>query len=92
MLDRNANGTDVIIAELREGDVFGEMSMLWNKETCASVRATTTCTVLRLPRSSFTEVIMTHPQILETLSVLSEKRHKSNVELNAAGIASEFLL
>ncbi|HEY1097533.1 MAG TPA: cyclic nucleotide-binding domain-containing protein, partial [Myxococcota bacterium] len=83
---------EVPIAELREGDVFGEMSMLWNKETSASVRALTSCTVLRLPRASFSEVIMTHPQILETLSALSEQRLKHNLDLKAAAIASDFLL
>ena len=86
VLDVNSTGKEVVIAELKEGDVFGEMSMLWNKDTCASVRATTTCTVLRLPRTAFSEVIMTHPQILETLSSLSEKRLKENAELKAAGV------
>ena len=66
--------------------------MLWNKDTCASVRAQTTCVVLRLPRQNFGEVIMTHPQILETLAALSEKRVKQNEELKAAGIASDFLV
>jgi CRP-like cAMP-binding protein len=92
VLDHNKDGKDVVIAELREGDVFGEMSMLWNKDTCASVRAQTPCVVLRLPRQSFGEVIMTHPQILETLAALSEKRQKQNQELKAAGIASDFLV
>jgi len=91
VLDKNG-AQEVVIAELKEGDVFGEMSMLWNKETCASVKATTTCTVLRLPRQQFGEVIMTHPQILETLSALSEKRLAQNKELKSAGIASEFLV
>ena len=92
VLDKNGNGNEVIVADLREGDVFGEMSMLWNKDTCASVRATSACTVLRLPRTSFTEVIMTHPQILETLSALSERHLKANHELKAAGIASDYLV
>jgi CRP-like cAMP-binding protein len=92
VLDKDAaSDVEVPIAELREGDVFGEMSMLWNKETCASVRATTTCTVLRLPKSSFAEVIMTHPQILETLSTMSEQRQKANTAMHAA-VASEFML
>lgn len=78
VIDQDADGDDVVVAELKEGDVFGEMSMLWNKETCASVRATTTCTVMRLPRSEFNEVIMTHPQILETLSAMSERRSQQN--------------
>jgi CRP-like cAMP-binding protein len=93
VLDKDAaTDVEVPIAELREGDVFGEMSMLWNKETCASVRATTTCTVLRLPKSSFGEVIMTHPQILETLSTMSEQRQRANSHMHSAGVASEFLL
>ena len=74
----DSGGDEVVIAELKEGDVFGEMSMLWNKQTCASVRATTTCTVLRLPRAEFNDVIMTHPQILETLSMMSERRSQQN--------------
>ncbi len=92
VLDKNADGREFIIAELRDGDIFGEMSMLWNKDTCASVRAQTTCVVLRLPRQNFSEVIMTHPQILETLSALSDKRSKQNQELKAAGIASDYLV
>jgi CRP-like cAMP-binding protein len=78
VIDQDADGHDLVVAELKEGDVFGEMSMLWNKQTCASVRATTTCTVMRLPRAEFNEVIMTHPQILETLSAMSERRASQN--------------
>jgi CRP-like cAMP-binding protein len=78
VIDQDDDGDEVVVADLKEGDVFGEMSMLWNKETCASVRATTTCTVMRLPRSEFNEVIMTHPQILETLSMMSERRSQQN--------------
>jgi CRP-like cAMP-binding protein len=36
---------------------------------------------LRLPKEQFQEVIMTHPQILETLTALSERRQKHNEEL-----------
>lgn len=83
VLDAGDDGREVLLAELRDGDVFGEMSMLWHKRTCASVRATTPCVVLRLPREQFNEVIMTHPQILETLTTLSEQRAKRNEELRA---------
>jgi CRP-like cAMP-binding protein/tetratricopeptide (TPR) repeat protein len=80
VLDLDADGRQAVVAELKDGDVFGEMSMLWNKDTCASVRAATTSVVLRLPRHSFSEVIMTHPQILESLAALSEKRLRDNRE------------
>lgn len=83
VLDVDGEGREVLLAELRDGDVFGEMSMLWHKRTCASVRASTPCVVLRLPREQFNEVIMTHPQILETLTTLSEQRAKRNEELRA---------
>jgi CRP-like cAMP-binding protein len=83
VLDTNDDGKEVFLAELKEGDVFGEMSMLWHKKTCASVRAVTPCVVLRLPRESFNEVIMTHPQILETLTTLSEQRQQRNTDLKA---------
>lgn len=90
--DQNDDGKDVLLAELKEGDVFGEMSMLWHKSTCASVKASTPCVVLRLPRESFNEVIMTHPQILETLTALSERRARHNQELLEPEIVSDFLV
>ena len=92
VLDLHDDGADLVIAELKEGDVFGEMSMLWNRETCATVRASTPCTVLRLPRAQFSEVIMTHPQILETLSTLSDQRHQHNLAQRSADAVTEFLV
>ena len=89
-LDKIAH--DGVLAELRDGDVFGEMSMLWHKKTCASVRASTPCVVLRLPREQFNEVIMTHPQILETLTTLSEQRSKQNDELKSPALSGDALL
>jgi CRP-like cAMP-binding protein len=79
--DLDDAGASRRLAELRDGDVFGEMSMLWHKETCATVTATTPCIVLRLPRDAFNEVIMTHPQILEVLSALSTRREQHNQDM-----------
>jgi CRP-like cAMP-binding protein len=92
VIDLNDVGAEFVIAELKEGDVFGEMSMLWNQETCATVRASSQCTVLRLPRAQFSEVIMTHPQILETLSTLSDQRHQHNVAQRSADLVTEYLV
>jgi CRP-like cAMP-binding protein len=66
--------------------------MLWHKQTCASVRASTPCVVLRLPREQFNEVIMTHPQILETLTTLSERRSKQNDELKTPAVVGDAIL
>ncbi len=92
VLDAKDQGGEVLLAELKEGDVFGEMSMLWHKKTCASVRASSPCVVLRLPRESFNEIIMTHPQILETLTALSERRQKLNQELKQPDVVTDFLV
>jgi CRP-like cAMP-binding protein len=87
VLDVDHSGREVVLAELKDGDVFGEMSMLWNKATCASVRATTTCSVMRLAKADFSEIIMTHPQLLETLAAMSESRTKKNRERLGVDVA-----
>jgi CRP-like cAMP-binding protein len=92
VFDSTTEGKEILLAELKEGDVFGEMSMLWHKKTCASVKAVTPCVVLRLPRESFNEVIMTHPQILEVLTALSERRQRQNQDLKAPDVATDYLV
>lgn len=82
----DSNGATVgdgrkVLAKLREGDVFGEMSMLFQTNASASVTAVTPSIVLRLPKKRFQELIMTHPQVLETLSKLSDERLSQNEDI-----------
>ena len=70
----SAKGPPVELARLREGDIFGEMSLLTRKPAAASVTAASNSLLLRLPRESFQELVVTHPQILELISELTEKR------------------
>ena len=62
------------LARLKEGDIFGEMSLLTRKPATATVTSTGNSILLRLPRENFQELVLTHPQILELVSDLSEKR------------------
>jgi CRP-like cAMP-binding protein len=64
----------VELATLKEGDIFGEMSLLTRKPATATVTAQGRSIVLRLPRESFQELVLTHPQILELVSELTEQR------------------
>jgi CRP-like cAMP-binding protein len=70
----SAKGAPVELARLREGDIFGEMSLLTRKPAAATVTAVSNALLLRLPRESFQELVLTHPQILELISELTEKR------------------
>jgi CRP-like cAMP-binding protein len=67
----------VEVAELREADVFGEMSCLRKAPATATVTARRAGTLLRLPRQGFDELVLSHPQILEVVSELTEERAES---------------
>jgi CRP-like cAMP-binding protein/tetratricopeptide (TPR) repeat protein len=62
------------LARLKEGDIFGEMSLLTRQPATATVTSQGNSILLRLPRESFQELVVTHPQILELISELNERR------------------
>jgi CRP-like cAMP-binding protein len=63
-----------MVARLESGDVFGEISLIANQPATASIVALSKSFVLYLPRADFSEIIMTHPQVLEHISSLAEAR------------------
>ena len=69
---------EVTLAELQPGAMFGEMSLLANEPTNATVTAVEGSFVLRLSRRNFNEVMMTHPQILELVARVSDQRREAN--------------
>jgi CRP-like cAMP-binding protein len=77
--------TPQTLATLKGGDVFGEISLLREQPTNATVVATSIGEVLFLPKEDFHEVLGRHPEIKDTLSQLSEQRLRSNQEIAAAG-------
>ncbi len=72
------------LANLKEGEIFGEMSLLTRKPATATVTSSGNSILLKLPRASFQELVLTHPQILELVSDLTEKR-KSATEAMLSG-------
>ena len=69
------------VATLKEGDVFGEMSLLTRTVATATVETTKKTSLLRLPREDFDAIIMSHPQILELVAELTDARTRNNAEL-----------
>jgi len=60
------------LARLREGEIFGEMSLITRQPATATVTSGGNSILLRLPRESFQELAVTHPQILALVSELTE--------------------
>jgi CRP-like cAMP-binding protein len=77
------------IATLSDGDLFGETSLLTQEPARVTLRATTQALFYELPRAEFQELIMTHPQILEYMTVVADERRRLLDERLAAGRYTE---
>ena len=63
-----------VLSRLKEGDLFGEISLLQKSPATATVEASRHTTVLRLPREDFDSLISSHPQVLMLMSDLTDER------------------
>ena len=69
-----APGAEISLARLRAGEVFGEMSLINNQPTSASVRAARRSTILFLARDYFQRLIQALPEIRRYFEELSARR------------------
>jgi len=74
---KRRNGQEIVVGQIREGELFGEISCLRKAPASASVRVRRGGTLLRLPRRDFDELVVSHPQILELVAELSEERSEN---------------
>ncbi|MBS2024523.1 MAG: cyclic nucleotide-binding domain-containing protein [Deltaproteobacteria bacterium] len=74
---KGENDQDIELAKLKEGELFGEMSLLTRAPASATVKSNGPTIVLKLPRENWQELMLTHPQILELVSDLTEKRRSA---------------
>jgi CRP-like cAMP-binding protein len=75
---RTAEGASVPLGTLKTGDVFGEMSIVRNARTTATVTATRTATVLFLGREYVAKIVAGVPEIKAYLEALAEDREIDN--------------
>ncbi|HEX8679448.1 MAG TPA: cyclic nucleotide-binding domain-containing protein, partial [Chthoniobacterales bacterium] len=69
------NGTEIALATLRPGDVFGEAALGEGGTRNASIRCSTAVEVLRLARSDFLELCAEVPALKEQVEIT--KRHRA---------------
>ncbi len=81
-----AKGRVTPVAVLKEGDVFGEMSLLTKKAATATVITKRRSLVLHLAKAAFDELIFTHPAVLELVSQLTDERTRVNEQILAGNV------
>lgn len=68
------DNNEVLLAVLKQGDIFGEMALLESKPRSANAVAYEDCTVLAVNRANFERMVGTQPQIVTRLTQLLAER------------------
>ncbi|CAN5482126.1 hypothetical protein BH20VER3_BH20VER3_19030 [soil metagenome] len=71
---KDADGHDTTLAEMGDGDFFGEMSLLDGEPRSADATATTDCRLAVLPRADFRAFLRKNPDI--ALGILTALTHR----------------
>jgi voltage-gated potassium channel len=73
-----------IVAQLHEGQFFGEAALLKETTRNANVRASTYTDLYRLSKDDFLRIIENHPELLENLQNVSQKRASDRDKASSA--------
>lgn len=68
------DGTEIVLAVLNKGDMFGEMALLENKPRSASAIAHTDCKLMVINRQNFDQMVGTQPQLISRLTTTLAER------------------
>jgi CRP/FNR family cyclic AMP-dependent transcriptional regulator len=60
---------NVNVGRIGDGEIFGAMAVLTRANRSATVRAKTTCSVAKVPREQFTELIKSNPATIHSLMI-----------------------
>lgn len=80
VVTKDKTGKEIPLADLTEGDFFGEVSLLTGKPRTATIYATTYTEVLELKRTSLPEIETSCPQIRQKLEDFYHKRTMHTIE------------
>ncbi|MFP2910587.1 cyclic nucleotide-binding domain-containing protein, partial [Pyxidicoccus sp. 3LFB2] len=79
------HGRRTALADLREGDIFGEISLLLDKPVSATVRAEVPGVVLRLERAAFEKHLLSQPGLKGMLMRMGTERLQRTAQALASG-------
>ena len=68
------NGTEVTLAVLKQGEMFGEMALLENKPRSASAISHDACRLMVVNRENFDQMVATQPQMISRLTTMLADR------------------
>jgi cAMP-dependent protein kinase regulator len=74
-------GEEIPLPALREGDLFGEISSLFDGPCTASVRTTSACEVLELPREDFRKLVLPNAGVRAIVQEMAGKRLQRTADL-----------
>lgn len=60
---------EVTVGRIAEGEIFGAMAALTHADRSATVRATTECSVVKVPKEQFTDLIKSNPATIHSLLI-----------------------
>ena len=79
ILHKDASGREKTVAKLGAGEVFGEMSLLGDRPTTATVRTLSRTTIMFLGRDYFRRLVQALPPLRQYFEELSNKRKRARV-------------
>lgn len=69
------------VRQMREGDVFGEISLLLDGPCTATVRTAGSCELLELPRDAFRELVLPNRQVRSMIERIANERLARTADL-----------
>ncbi|MCR4821991.1 MAG: cyclic nucleotide-binding domain-containing protein [Treponema sp.] len=73
-ISKIVDGTEVTLAVLKKGDMFGEMALLENKPRSATAIAKEDCVLMTINKSNFNQMVSTQPQLIAKLTTTFSER------------------
>ena len=78
---KDESGSKVTLATLKEGDVFGEISLLTDQPTTATCTAVARGQLLFLPKKEFVSTMARHPELKDELAKLTADRLRKTKDM-----------